>query len=92
MAPILRSDAEYNNLGFRSGFVDREIDRLSATPDSPAHRTGWTTFSSQVAREDAPLVVLGDWQTARLHSARVRDLVVSPAKGGADLSLIALDP
>jgi ABC-type transport system substrate-binding protein len=87
---LFRTGADYNYLGYSSQLVDREIRRLEQSPDTQGRRAAWSALADHIARRDSPIVVLGDLETARLHSGRVRNVVISAAKTGPDLSLIDL--
>jgi len=87
--PMFATTGGYNPFGYSAPDVDREIRRLDRLPAGLTRDAGWAALADRIARRDAPIVVLGDWQTARLHSARVHNVVMS-ATNGPDLSLLDL--
>jgi serine/threonine-protein kinase len=89
LPPLLRTGAENNHGHFSSPSLDRQMAQVDTLPLGTARRAAWSRIASDVARGDAPLLVLTDLDIARLRSTRVRGLVMD-AQMGADLALLTL--
>jgi ABC-type oligopeptide transport system substrate-binding subunit len=89
---LLGTGSPWNYSHYASARADRLTARMAQRPYGPARRQAWTALGDLLARGDAPLVVYGNGTTARLHSDRVGNVVLSYAKAGVDYSLLTLAP